>query len=79
MDEMKLNLGSRWLRKLAAKLVVKFIKKQFGVNSTLDLNELKITYINGDVVVRTNLEFRIDKQDSKKLLEKLDEDNELLD
>ena len=77
MDEMKLNLGSKWMRKIASKLLVKFIKKQFGVNTTLDLNELKITYINGDVVIKTDLELRVDKQDSKKLLTKLDEDEEL--
>ena len=78
MDEMRLNLGSRWMRKLASKLIVKFIKKQFGVNTQLDLNELKITYINGDIVIKTDLELRVDKQDSKKLLEQLDEDDELL-
>lgn len=78
MDEMKLNLGSRWMRKLASKLIVKFIKKQLGINTQLDLNELKFTYINGDVVIKTDLEFRLDKQDAKKLLTKLDEDDELM-
>lgn len=78
MDEMKLNLGSRWMRKLASKLIVKFIKKQLGINTQLDLNELKFTYINGDVVIKTDLEFRLDKQDAKKLLTKLDEDEELM-
>lgn len=78
MDEMKLSLGSKWMRKIASKLLVKFIKKQFGVNTQLDLNELKITYLNGDVVIKTDLELRVNKQDSKKLLEKLDEDDDLL-
>lgn len=78
MDEMKLNLGSRWMRKLASKLIVKFIKKQLGINTQLDLNELKFTYINGDVVIKTDLEFRLDKQDAKKLLTKIDEDEELM-
>ena len=78
MDEIKLNLGSRWMRKLASKLIVKFIKKQLGINTQLDLNELKFTYINGDVVIKTDLEFRLDKQDAKKLLTKLDEDEELM-
>lgn len=78
MDEMKLNLGSKFMRKIASKLLVRFIKKQFGVNTELDLNELKITYLNGDVIIKTDLEFRVDKKDSKKLLAKLDEDEELL-
>ncbi len=73
MDEMKINLGSKFLRKLAAKLIVKYIKKHFGCNSELDLNKLKFTYEEGDVVIRTDLELKIKKQDADKILEKLDE------
>ena len=53
MDEMNLNLGSRWMRKLASKLIVRFIKKYFEVDTELDLDELKISYVDGDVVVKT--------------------------
>ena len=73
MDEMKLNLGSKWMRKLASKLIVKYIKKHFEVNSELDLDELKFTYVDGDVVIKTNLEFRLNKHDAKKILSKLDD------
>ena len=74
MDEMKLNLGSRWMRKLASKLIVKFIKKQFEVNTELELDELKFTYVDGDIVIKTELELRVNAKDSKKILSKLEED-----
>lgn len=77
MDEMKLNLGTRFMRKIAAKLLVKFVKKQLGVNIQLDLNELKFTYLNGDVVIKTDLELKMDKIEAKKILKQLDEDEEL--
>lgn len=76
MDEMKLNLGTRFMRKIAAKLLVKFVKKQLGVNIQLDLNELKFTYLNGDVVIKTDLELKLDKIEAKKILKQLDEDEE---
>lgn len=76
MDEMKLNLGTRFMRKIAAKLLVKFVKKQLGVNIQLDLNELKFTYLNGDVVIKTDLELKLDKMEAKKILKQLDEDEE---
>lgn len=76
MDEMKLNLGTRFMRKIAAKLLVKFVKKQLGVNVQLDLNELKFTYLNGDVVIKTDLELKLDKMEAKKILKQLDEDEE---
>lgn len=74
MDEMNLNLGSRWMRKIASKLIVRYLKKHFEVNTELDLDELKISYVDGDVVIKTELELRMNAKDSKKLLSKLEED-----
>ena len=74
MDEMKLNLGSRWMRKIASKLIVKFIKKQFEIDTELELDKLKFTYIDGDVVIKTELELRVNKHDAKKLLSKLEDE-----
>lgn len=74
MDEMNLNLGSRWMRKLASKLIVKYLKKHFEVNTELDLDELKISYVDGDVVIKTELELRMNAKDSRKILSKLEED-----
>jgi hypothetical protein len=74
MDEMKLNLGSRWMRKIASKLIVKFIKKQFEIDTELELDKLKFTYVDGDVVIKTELELRVNKHDAKKLLSKIEDD-----
>lgn len=74
MDEIKLNLGSKFMRKLVAKIIVKFIRKHFECNTELDLDELKITYNDGDVVVKTNLELRVKKNEVEKILSKLDID-----
>ena len=74
MDEMKLNLGSRWMRKLASKLIVKFIKKQFEIDTELELDKLKFTYVDGDIVIKTELELRVNKHDAKKLLSKLEDE-----
>ena len=74
MDEMKLNLGSRWMRKLASKLIVKFIKKQFEIDTELELDKLKFTYVDGDEVIKTELELRVNKHDAKKLLSKIEDE-----
>ena len=74
MDLFKLNLGSKLMKKIAAKLIVKFIKKQFEVNPELDLDQLEIKYVDGDVVLRTSLELRVDKKEVKKLLKKLEDE-----
>ena len=74
MDEMNLNLGSRWMRKIASKLIVKFIKKQFEIDTELELDKLKFTYVDGDVVIKTELELRVNKHDAKKLLSKIEDE-----
>lgn len=74
MDEMKLNLGSRWMRKIASKLIVKIIKKQFEIDTELELDKLKFTYVDGDVVIKTELELRVNKHDAKKLLSKIEDE-----
>lgn len=74
MDEMKINLGSRFMRNIVSKLIVKYIKKQFGCNTELQLDELKINYRDGDVVIKTNLELKLNRHDVNKMLEKINEE-----
>ena len=40
MDEMKLNLGSKFMRKMVSKLISKYLSKRIGSKVTLDLNAL---------------------------------------
>ena len=74
MDLFKLNLGSKLMRKIASKLIVKFIKKQFEVNPELKLDQLEMSYVDGDVVLKTSLELRVDKKEVKKLMAKLEDE-----
>lgn len=74
MDLFKLNLGSKLMKKIAAKLIIKFIKKHFEVNPELELDQLEIKYVDGDAVLRTSLELRVDKKEVKKLLRKLEDE-----
>ena len=74
MDLFKLNLGSKLMKKIAAKLIIKYIKKHFEVNPELELDQLEIKYVDGDAVLRTSLELRVDKKEVKKLLRKLEDE-----
>lgn len=74
MDLFVLNLGSNWMKKLGAKLIMRYIRKHFECNTELNLDELKISYVDGDVVIKTNLEMKMKKEDVKKILSKLDEE-----
>ena len=55
MDEMKLNLGSKFMRKIVSKLISKYLSKQIGSKVTLDLNALNVRFDDGDTVIKTDL------------------------
>ena len=74
MDEMKLNLGSRFMRRIASKLISKYLSKQIGSKVTLDLNTLNVSFDDGDTIIKTDLELRMNKHEFRKLMAKVDID-----
>ena len=74
MDEMKLNLGSRFMRNMVSKLISKYLSKQIGSKVTLDFNTLNVSFDDGDTIIKTDLELRMDKHEFRKLMKKVDID-----
>ena len=74
MDEMKLNLGSKFMRKLVSKLISKYLSKTLGYKVRIDLNKLNVNFDDGDTIIKTDLELRMDKHEFKKLISKVDVD-----
>ena len=74
MDEIKMNLGSKFMRKIAAKIIKSMVKKHFGVEIKIDLEELNVKYNNGDVILKTNVELQMDRYEFKKLISNVEED-----
>ena len=68
MDEMKLNLGSKFMRKMVSKLISKYLSKQIGSKVTLDFNALNVSFDDGDTIIKTDLELRMDKHEFRKLI-----------
>lgn len=74
MDILKLNLGSKLLRGIVSKLIVRYIKKHFDCDVKLQLNDLKISYVDGDTLIKTDLQLKVNGNDVKKILAQLDEE-----
>ena len=74
MDEMKLNLGSKFMRRLVSKLISKYLSKTLGYKVRIDLNKLNVNFDDGDTIIKTDLELRMDKHEFKKLISKVDVD-----
>lgn len=74
MDEMKLNLGSKFMRRVVSKLISKYLSKTLGYKVRIDLNKLNVNFDDGDTIIKTDLELRMDKHEFKKLISKVDVD-----
>ena len=71
MDEIKFNVCSKFMRKMASKLIVKCVKRYFGCEADVNLEELKFAYVDGKIVLKTDVEIKMDKDDVKKIMSKI--------
>ncbi len=68
MDEMKINLGSKFMRKIVSKFLAKQIQKKTGYKIDINLDELKISFEDGDTTIKTNVELKMNSVEFTKLM-----------
>lgn len=74
MDEMKLNLGSKFMRKIVSKILVKQIQKKTGYKININLEELMVNFEDGDTTIRTHVELKMDSIEFTKLMKGVEKD-----
>lgn len=74
MDEMKLKLSTKFMRTIAAKLIAKVIYKKTGCKVNIQLNDLDLSIVNGETVVKTNVEVKMNSNEFTKLMNSIDAD-----
>lgn len=73
MDIFKLNFGSKMVKGIVTKAIRKYVKKQFGIDIQLDLETLDVDYNDGDIVAKASLEVKVNRNETKKILQQIDE------
>lgn len=66
MDEMK--IGSKFTTGIISKLVSMVIRKKFGYEVELKLNEVNATVIDGKTHVHLDVDAELDKEELMKIL-----------
>ena len=74
MDELKLKLSTRFMRKMVSKLISRSIRKKYGYNVDIHLEDLDIESIDGETNVKASVELRINNEELMKILEKVELD-----
>lgn len=72
MDEMKIKLGTKFMRGMVSKIVSKLIYKKTGYKVDIQLNDLDVSVINGDTTVKVNMEAKLKSEEFNKIIKSLD-------
>ena len=68
MDEMLINLKSKFMRKVVSKLLSKSIKSKTGYEIDVQFDELNASFEDGEITVKANLEAKMSKDEFMKIL-----------
>lgn len=68
MDEMKLNLSTKLMRGLVAKLIKKAIYNKFGCDVNIEIKYLSVGYTDGKANLQLDMDADIGKDELGKIL-----------
>lgn len=68
MDEMKVNLSTKFMRGIVAKLISKSIYKKYGYKVNIQLNELNVNVVDGATRIHTNVEVQLNSDEFMKIM-----------
>ena len=74
MDEMKLKLGTKFMRGIVSKLIARFIYKKTGYKVDIQINELDLSAINGDTTIKLGMEAKVKSEEFNKIIKSLDKE-----
>lgn len=74
MDEMRINLSSKFMRNIVSKIISRSIYKKYGYEVNVQLNGFKVEVIDGETIVNTNVEVKAKNEDIKKYLKSMSEE-----
>ena len=68
MDELKLNLSSKFMRGIVTKLIAKAIYKKTGYKIEVELNSINVEVINGKAHIHADVDAEIDNEELMKII-----------
>lgn len=74
MDEMKVKLSTKLMRNLVSKLIARAIRKKYGYEVNIQLNELDISVVDGETKILTNVELTMESDEFKKIMKNIGAD-----
>lgn len=75
MDLLKLKISTKFMKGIIAKIVSKKIYKQFGYKIDIQLNDIQLDIIDGDVKIHVDVDGKMNKTEFSRLMEQIEEES----
>lgn len=75
MDLLKIKLSTRFMKGLVAKIISKRIYKQLGYKIDIQLNDVQIDVVDGDVQIHLDVDGKMNKTEFSRIMERIDEES----
>lgn len=74
MDMIMLKLSTKFMKGIVAKIISKKVYKNLGYKIDIQLNDVQVDTINGDVKLHINVDAKMNKTEFERLMEELGRD-----
>ena len=74
MDLLKIKLSTKFMKGLVAKIISKRIYKQLGYKIDIQLNDVQIDVVDGDVQIHLDVDGKMNKTEFSRIMERIDEE-----
>ena len=74
MDMLMLKLSTKFMKGIVAKIISKKVYKKLGYKIDIQLNDIQVDTINGDVRLHADVDTKMGRTEFERLMEELGED-----
>lgn len=74
MDVFMLKLSTKFMKGIVAKIISRNIYKKLGYRIDIQLNDVQVDMIDGDVKIHINADTKMNKTEFDRLIKKIGED-----
>ena len=68
MDMLKMNLSTKFMKGIVAKLIAKALVKKFGYQIDVQINKIEIEAIDGKILLHADLDAETDNKEFVKII-----------
>lgn len=73
LDFLKLKISTKFMKGIIAKIMSRKIYKQLGYKVDIQLNDIQVDMVDGDVQVHIDVDGKMNKTEFSRLMEKIEE------